>query len=229
MLEAGPALMEACAGYPKRQLEVLKTAVAKLFDLDDSVRRAAAAAVCTVLQQHPQLAGSTHTEGRGPVLTILFGRLRDKKLSVRREVASHLAALLRAWVLAAAESPDAAPHTRTMLSIPLALCHHAVRDPDLGSHVLDTVWRAGIFPAKLAPADVARYWAQMWFQARETGEQACCAVLAVFVRCLNHEGMLLRAMSGLTLTHPLIVLWPHPHLHPVSAMRHLQVTTTAPC
>ncbi|KAL4859210.1 Sister chromatid cohesion protein PDS5 B-B [Chlorella vulgaris] len=170
VLEAAPALMEACAGHSKRQLEVLKTAVAKLFDLDDSVRRAAAAAVCTALQQYPQLAGSTHTEGRGPVLTILFGRLRDKKLSVRREVASHLAALLRAWVLAAAESPDAAPHTRTMLSIPLALCHHAVRDQDLGSHVLDTVWRAGIFPAKLAPADVARYWAQMWFQARETGD-----------------------------------------------------------
>jgi sister-chromatid-cohesion protein PDS5 len=169
VLEAAGDLMEACAGRPQQQAEVLRAAVGRLHDPDDAVRRAAVGAVCRLLQLHPGLARSTNTDGRGPVLSLAYQRLRDKKLSVRREAASQLAALLRAWIAAAEEDPAAAPEPRVMLSLPLVVCNCAVRDPELGAHVFDTVWRAGMFPAKMAPAAVARYWAQMWFQAGEDG------------------------------------------------------------
>lgn len=169
-------LMEACGGHEERQLEVLRTVTEKLFDQDEGVRKAAVAAVCAVLQQHPRLAISTATNGRGRLLHCLSLRLRDKKVAVRREVASQMAALVRTWALAAAEGGSgggggstagggASPETQTMLAIPVVLCNCGVRDPELRGHIFDTVFRAGIFPAKLAPADVARYWAQLWFQA----------------------------------------------------------------
>lgn len=179
VLEAAGDLMEACAGRPQQQAEVLRGAAGRLHDPDDAVRRAAVAAVCRLLQLHPALARSTNTDGRGPVLSLAYQRLRDKKLSVRREAASQLAALLRAWTAAAQEDPASAPEPRVMLSLPLVVCNCAVRDPELGAHVFDTVWRAGMFSAKLAPAAVARYWAQMWFQAGEHVAAGAAVGLAV--------------------------------------------------
>ena len=124
-------------------------------------------------QAHPELAGSKATEGRGSVLACLIGRLRDKKAGVRREAASQCAAAMRAWVLASAADPGSAPRMEMILGIPLVLCNLAVRDAELGAHILDVVFRAGIFPAKLAPADVARLWALLWKQAGEwAGEGA---------------------------------------------------------
>lgn len=161
-----PALLKVCAGSPQRVAEVVKAAVARLADYDESVRRAATAAVAALLVAHPGLATSKHTEGRGTVLNCLGGRLRDKKLGVRREAASQCAAVMRAWVAAAAEhGPSAAPRLDLVLGIPLVLCNMAVRDPELGAHILDSVFRNGVFPARLLPADVARYWALMWRQA----------------------------------------------------------------
>lgn len=118
-------------------------------------------------QAHPELAGSKATEGRGSVLSCLVARLRDKKAGARREAASQAAAVMRAWVLASTADPSTAPRQDMILGIPLVLCNLAVRDTELGAHILDVVFRAGIFPAKLPPADVARYWALLWRQAGE--------------------------------------------------------------
>lgn len=165
VLEYAPALLEACGNNSARQVAVVRAAVGRLFDVEESVRRAAVAAVGALLQSQPALASSAHTEGRGSVLNCLMMRLRDKKLAVRREAASQLAALMRAWVVVAAESPAHAPPAATILSIPLVLCSLGVRHPDLGAYVFDQVFRAGIFPSKLPPAEVARWWAAMWKQA----------------------------------------------------------------
>jgi hypothetical protein len=184
VLEYAQPLMLACGGSTERQLEVVRAVVGRLFDVDESVRRAATAAVAALLVARPQLAASTHTEGRGSVLSCLMARLRDKKLAVRREAATHLAALTRSWaaasVGASAEEPGAAaaaaggaaagaaPSTHMVLAIPLVICNLAVRDVELGVHVFDTVFRSGIFPAKLAPGQVAHLWALMWQQAGES-------------------------------------------------------------
>lgn len=137
-----------------------------------------AALPLTAVQSHPELAGSKATEGRGSVLSCLIGRLRDKKAAVRREAASQAAAVMRAWVLASAADPGSAPRIEMILGIPLVLCNLAVRDTELGTHTFDVVFRAGIFPAKLPPADVARYWALLWKQAgkdgRGRGGTGCC-------------------------------------------------------
>lgn len=107
------------------------------------------------------------------MLGCLIARLRDKKAGVQREAASQCAAVMRAWVLASAADPGSAPRMEMILGIPLVLCNLAVRDPELGAHIFDMVFRAGIFPAKLAPADVAHLWALLWKQA---GERAGGAV-----------------------------------------------------
>lgn len=124
-------------------------------------------ATSAAAQAHPELAGSKATEGRGSVLSCLLARLRDKKAGARREAASQAAAVMRAWVLASAADPSTAPRQDMILGIPLVLCNLAVRDTELGAHILDVVFRAGIYPAKLPPADVARYWALLWRQAGE--------------------------------------------------------------
>ena len=98
-----------------------------------------------------------------------MGRLRDKKAGVRREAASQAAAVMRAWVLAAAGGAGTAPRMEHILGIPLVLCNLAVRDPELGAHTFDVVFKSGIFPAKLPPAEVARLWALLWKQAGERG------------------------------------------------------------
>lgn len=165
VLECCRPLWQACSGSQARQAEVVRAAVARLYDSDDSVRRAAVGAVAGLLQAAPPLATSTATEGRGTVLSCLIHRLRDKKLGVRKEAAGQLALVMRAWVLAAAEDPGAVPSQHSLLGIPLVLCNLAVRDAELGAHVFDVVFRAGIFPAKLPPAAVAHYWALLWRQA----------------------------------------------------------------
>ena len=199
MLEYAQPLMLACGGSTERQLEVVRAVVGRLFDVDESVRRAATAAVAALLAASPQLAASTHTEGRGSVLSCLMARLRDKKLAVRREAATHLAALTRSWAAASVGAPaeepgaaaagggaaaGAAPSTHMVLAIPLVICNLAVRDVELGVHVFDTVFRSGIFPAKLAPGQVAHLWALMWQQAGESpGPAAGSILLGHSVRC----------------------------------------------
>jgi hypothetical protein len=54
----------------------------RLMDVDDKVRCAAASVFCEVAADHPSLAQA----GLEP----LVGRLRDKKVSVRKEVASQV-------------------------------------------------------------------------------------------------------------------------------------------
>lgn len=56
----------------------------RLLDVDDRVRIAAADTFCGIMGENPKLA----TTGLDPVL----GRLRDKKLNVRKEVASQVIA-----------------------------------------------------------------------------------------------------------------------------------------
>jgi sister-chromatid-cohesion protein PDS5 len=111
------------------------------------------------------------------VLSCLIGRLRDKKPAVRREVATQAAAVMRAWALASAADPGSAPRIEMILGIPLVLCNLAVRDTELGAHVFDVVFRAGIFPAKLAPSDVACFWALLWKQAGDEGRPVLAKIL----------------------------------------------------
>lgn len=167
MLEHAGPLVDACEGSEARQAAIVQAAVGRLYDVDDGVRKAAVGAVGALLQRRPALASSQHTEGRGQVLGCLVARLRDKKMTARREAATQLGGLLRCWVQLAAESPAHAPPRGAILSIPLVLCNIAVRDTELGAHIFDSVFRAGIFPPKLPPAEAARWWAAMWRQAGE--------------------------------------------------------------
>ena len=64
-----------------------------------------------------------------------------------------------------------------VLAVPLVICNLAVRDGELGVHVFDTVFRSGIFPAKLAPGQVAHLWALMWQQAGESFWRAAAECL----------------------------------------------------
>lgn len=130
-------------------------------------RKAAVTAAGQLLAARPSMATWQHTQGRGTVLSCLSARGRDKKAGVRREAAAQLAALLRAWVLAAEESPAHAPAPHIIVGVALVLFNLAARDADLGAYVFDTAFRSGVFPPKLPAAQAARWWGALWKQAGE--------------------------------------------------------------
>ena len=71
---------------------ITQAAVERLMDPDDRVRTAAVAAVAGVAQ-------AAHRLVAGRPLEELLRRLRDKRLPVRREVATAVAALMHTWCL----------------------------------------------------------------------------------------------------------------------------------
>lgn len=86
------ARLVANAASPAMAGLITAAAVERLMDPDDRVRIAAVAAVAGIAQAAHRLVAGRPLEG-------LICRLRDKRLPVRREVATHLADLMRTWCL----------------------------------------------------------------------------------------------------------------------------------
>ncbi len=86
--------------------------------------------------------------------------------------------LMRAWCMLREEDPVATlPKRRTVAQLACGLCNLALRDLDLGSHMLDNLLRGGLFPARLSPAAAARWWVLTWKDAAEVGRASITALL----------------------------------------------------
>ena len=164
-----PALAARCR--EEAQLAALVRGVQqRLLDTEERVRAAAAKAAC-------ELLAARHSGPAASLVDAVTNRLRDKKAGVRREVASHLGKLMAAWVVQCESGAAGAPPHKKPLALALCLANLAVRDSDLGPHVLETTFRQGIFPPKLPAEAAVRWWAQLWQQAGPTGHEALAHIL----------------------------------------------------
>jgi sister-chromatid-cohesion protein PDS5 len=152
--------------------EVAKEVALRLQDPDERLRSAAAAALCSIASEHPS---AVHTEQ----IQSLVLRFRDKRLSVRKEVAAQVAKLVRTWSLKwEAEGGATQPRKELLINLVMGLCGLALtRDTELASYVMDEVFKGGVFPAKLPAASTAAWWAQLWHAGDGVGGQTLTALL----------------------------------------------------
>jgi hypothetical protein len=80
-------LVAACTDDGRRGA-IMLAATQRCYDKDDALRAAAAAAFCAIAAERPELARDM------AALEPLLGRLRDKKVAVRKEVATHVSVCL---------------------------------------------------------------------------------------------------------------------------------------
>lgn len=156
----------------QQRSEVAKEVALRLQDPDERLRSAAAAALCSIAAEHPS---AVHTEQ----IQSLILRFRDKRLSVRKEVAAQVAKLVRTWSLKwEAEGGASQPRKVLLINLVMGLCGLALtRDTELASYVMDEVFKGGVFPARLPAASAAAWWAQLWHAGEGVGGQTLTALL----------------------------------------------------
>jgi hypothetical protein len=152
--------------------EVAKEVALRLQDPDERLRSAAAAALCAIASEHPS---AVHTEQ----IQSLVLRFRDKRLSVRKEVASQVAKLVRTWSLKwEADGGTTQPRKELLINLVMGLCGLALtRDTELASYVMDDVFKGGVFPVRLPAASTAAWWAQLWHAGDGVGGHTLTALL----------------------------------------------------
>jgi hypothetical protein len=77
------------------------------------------------------------------------------------------------------EGHDMSADEELVLWIPARLLGAAARDPELGSHVHESLLRTGLFPTKLPVEDAARQLAIMYAQAEKQVRQDCLGSCSV--------------------------------------------------
>ncbi|GFH10404.1 sister chromatid cohesion protein PDS5, partial [Haematococcus lacustris] len=192
MLDAATRLM--ADAIPPVQEQVQALATERLSDPDERVRCAALRIVCE-LGQRPEVSMTRAS------LNAVAGRLKDVKLSVRKEAASGCMTLFRtaAGLLAKGGLPDELDVS--VLAYPARLAAAALSDPELRSHVFVLLHSPGLVPLNTPPAAAARVWAGVWAECEATGRDAllrllrCKAELAGEVARLLGHTRRLRAAS----------------------------------
>jgi len=156
----------------QQRSEVAREVALRLQDPDERLRSAAAAALCSIASEHPN---AVHTEQ----IQSLVLRFRDKRLSVRKEVAAQVAKLVRTWSLKwEAEGGVSRPRQELLINLVMGLCGLALtRDTELASYVMEEVFKGGVFPARLPAVSAAAWWAQLWQAGEGVGGQTLTALL----------------------------------------------------
>lgn len=165
-----PALVARCRDKGQ-MVSLLHSVQQRLADQDERVRATAVRAACEVLAVQG---------GGGPAAGLLDAvllRLRDKKTGVRREAASRVGRLLGEWVGQCEAGAPGAPDRRRPLTLAIVLAGLAVRDPELGPHMLESVFSHGLFPRGLPEEAQARWWAALWQQASASGQESLAQML----------------------------------------------------
>ncbi|GAB4821978.1 hypothetical protein N2152v2_009024 [Parachlorella kessleri] len=149
----------------------LKGVVDRLMDIDDKVRITAAGVFCEVAAAHPALSTPALLE---PVLE----RLRDRKVAVRREVASQILELARAWCIKCQQGASTkSPSKAQVIQLMLVLCNLVTRDPELMAYALGPLFKGGILPTKLSRDTQVEWWALLWQRAGEAGRESISKLL----------------------------------------------------
>ena len=150
---------------------VASAAAHRLKDFDEGVRIQAASTVCSIAADHPQSV-------RSPEYELLLSRLRDRRVNVRKNVAKDVAKLVKTWCLRWEDASGPAAHRGLVIDMALGLCTLAAsNDVELAFSILDDAFKFGVFPARLPPASLARWWAQAWASGSPTQRGALTALL----------------------------------------------------
>ena len=153
---------------------VAEAVATRLQDHEERLRAAAAAALCAIAAEHPLAVRTAHYE-------VLLNRLRDKRLGVRKEVASQISKLVKAWCLRAEDGTAARAggvRRRFVVQLVLGLCRLAMtQDTELAAYILDDLFKTGVFPARLPPASAAGWWGLAWKEAGAAGQASLGALL----------------------------------------------------
>eukprot|EP00889_Picochlorum_renovo_P008169 jgi/Picre1/35199/NNA_002661.t1 len=164
---------------------VVRGAVQRLQDPDEKVRLAAAVAFCNIAGEYPQMVED------GSSYDALVSRLWDKKISVRKKVASCIGKLIKQWS-AACEDSDAysvgTNNKKRLIEFIVGLCKLTkTADPELSAFIEDNVFRNGVLSAQFAPSKASLWWAVLWSETQEQGKQSIIDLLKS--KCTLQENM----------------------------------------
>lgn len=155
----------------KERRKVVEAVTQRLQDPEERIRSAAAAALCSIASKHPHVPRTAEYHA-------LVSRLRDKRMAVRHEVATQIAKLIKVWSLQWENGNQGAVRKGLVVELAMGLCTLALmRDTSLAAHILDDLFKGGVFPSKLSPESSADWWSLMWKGAGEQGRTALCALL----------------------------------------------------
>lgn len=161
-----------CLKTQEQRSAVTEAVVLRLHDPDEKLRSAAAGAFCSIAGEYPEIVSRKDYEG-------LISRLRDKRFSVRKEVASSIGKLIKQWCLRCADV-SSFDNKKLLIEFIAGLCN-LIRsgDHELGAYIEDEVFRHGVLPSTLSPQAASAWWAVLW---KETNSVSKSAILGIIKR-----------------------------------------------
>lgn len=161
-----------CAADEEHRVKVADAVVLRLQDPEEKLRSAAAVELCGIAADHPHIM---HTQQYQP----LIQRLRDKRLPVRKEVAAQIVKLVKAWCMKLEDdSSTRGIRKEFVVNLVLGICGLTVtKDVELGAYILDDLFRAGIFPARLPAVSAARWWELVWQAGGKGGQSVLLKII----------------------------------------------------
>lgn len=164
---------------------VAQAVVLRLHDPDEKLRSAAAGAFCSIAGEYPEVVSRRDYEG-------LISRLRDKRLSVRKEVASSIGKLIKQWCLRCTDVRSF-QNKKLLIEFIAGLCNLTRSgDHDLGAFIEDEVFRHGVLPSTLLPQAAAAWWAVLW---KETNSVSKSAILGIIKRKCDLQEQMKEALK----------------------------------
>lgn len=163
---------------------VVRGAVQRLQDPDEKVRLAAAVAFCNIAGEYPQMVED------GSSYDALVSRLWDKKISVRKKVASCIGKLIKQWSAASEDSEaySVGNNKKRLIEFIVGLCKLTkTADPELSAFIEDNVFKNGVLSAQFAPSKASLWWAVLWSETQEQGKQSIIDLLKS--KCTLQENM----------------------------------------
>ncbi|KAK9820961.1 hypothetical protein WJX81_007677 [Elliptochloris bilobata] len=171
VLGLSAALLQSCSSADSRA-QVLDALVDRLSDPEERVRVSAVAAICEAAAADLQVVTLEALEA-------VSERLRDVKRSVRREAATRLAAVFRAYCTRSHDGALVGSEEEAVLWVPGRLLLEASKSAELAHFLTESVLRGGLLPARLPPAAAARQWGAIYMAAEPQERAAVAAMLNV--------------------------------------------------
>lgn len=162
---------------------VVRGAVQRLQDPDEKVRLAASTAFCSIAGEYPEVVED------GSSYDALVGRLWDKKISVRKKVASCIGKLIKQWS-SACEDIQTYPlaNKKRLIEFIVGLCKLTkTADPELSAFIEDNVFKNGVLSAQFDHSKASMWWAVLWSETQEQGKQSIIDLLKS--KCTLQENM----------------------------------------
>ncbi|BDA45205.1 Sister chromatid cohesion protein PDS5 homolog A [Coccomyxa sp. Obi] len=173
MLALSAGILFNCASSAAKE-QVLEAVVERLMDFEEKVRSSAVAALCEAATKNLQAVGQK-------ALIAASERLRDAKRTVRRDTATQLMSVFRAYSSKVHDAhmveSDEESNKELVIWIPARLLLCASKDADMQQHLIDSVFKNGLFSSKLPAQHAAKQWAAMYMEIDQQERHAVMMAL----------------------------------------------------